>query len=151
MADARQPGNRLGIGKRARLRELESRQGGEFQKELGSFVEEGKLKKTGGVEEVERMRLVREEKARKEVEARTRERMRVKAEKEASGGGGEAGGGGVNGAPPEVAAAEGGEGADGGLQVPEKEGHVIDLQWAIPPQQKLYRASPCGYLGHLLG
>lgn len=35
--------------------------------------------------------------------------------------------------------------------VPEKEGHVIDLQWAIPPQQKLYRASPCGYLGHLLG
>ena len=35
--------------------------------------------------------------------------------------------------------------------VPEKEGHIIDLQWAIPPQQQLYRASPCGYLGHLLG
>ncbi|KAJ9642537.1 Bud site selection protein 6 [Coniosporium tulheliwenetii] len=32
---------------RARLRELESRRGGEFQKELGNFVEEGKLKKTG--------------------------------------------------------------------------------------------------------
>ena len=35
--------------------------------------------------------------------------------------------------------------------VPEKEGHIIDLQWAIPPQQQLYRSSPCGYLGHLLG
>ncbi|CAK0787227.1 hypothetical protein CVIRNUC_010443 [Coccomyxa viridis] len=35
--------------------------------------------------------------------------------------------------------------------VPEKEGHIIDMQWAIPPQQPLYRASPCGYLGHLLG
>lgn len=35
--------------------------------------------------------------------------------------------------------------------VPEKEGHIVDLQWAIPPQQQLYRSSPCGYLGHLLG
>ncbi|EON68876.1 hypothetical protein W97_08134 [Coniosporium apollinis CBS 100218] len=52
---------------RARLRELESRRGGEFQKELGDFVEEGKLKKTGGVEEAERLRKVRDERARKEV------------------------------------------------------------------------------------
>jgi len=102
---------------RARLRELESRQGGEFQKELGSFVEEGKLKKTGGYEEVERMRLVREEKARKEVEARARERMRAKAEKDANPTAEAQGAGEMNGAPPEV------NGTDGeGLQVPAKDG-----------------------------
>ncbi|KAK5171387.1 Bud site selection protein 6 [Saxophila tyrrhenica] len=94
---------------RARLRELENRAGGEFQKELGSFVEEGRLKKTGGVEEVERIRLVREEKARREVQERQRERMRQRAEKEA----GEA-----NGAPPDAGAGT----AEGGLEVPAKEG-----------------------------
>ena len=36
-----------------------------FKKELGSFVEEGKLKNTGGVEETERMREIREDNARK--------------------------------------------------------------------------------------
>ena len=52
---------------RARQRELESRRGGEFQKELGSFVEEGKLKRSGGVEEAERMRKAKDEKIRMEV------------------------------------------------------------------------------------
>ncbi|KER00325.1 hypothetical protein AUEXF2481DRAFT_59057, partial [Aureobasidium subglaciale EXF-2481] len=41
---------------KARQRELEERRDGEFQKELSSFVEEGKLKKSGGVEEAERLR-----------------------------------------------------------------------------------------------
>ena len=68
---------------RARQRELESRKGGEFQRELGNFVEEGKLKKSGGVEEVERRRLAREEKTRREVHenmlAREREKEARKA------------------------------------------------------------------------
>jgi len=58
-----------------RQRELESRKEGElFKRELGSFVEEGKLKKSGGVEEVERMRLLREERARREFEEGVRAR-----------------------------------------------------------------------------
>lgn len=69
---------------RARQRELESRRGGEFQKELGNFVEEGKLKKSGGVEEVERMRLVKEERARKENYERAAQRERDRAEREAN-------------------------------------------------------------------
>jgi len=69
---------------RARQRELESRRGGEFERELGHFVEEGKLKKSGGVEEVERVRLVREEKARKEFYARQQARTREKEEKAAA-------------------------------------------------------------------
>lgn len=87
---------------RARQRELESRRGGEFQRELGSFVEEGRLKKTGGVEEVERVRKIREEKARREVLERNRERMRMKAEREAA------------------AAAAGGAGGEGEGQVGEE-------------------------------
>jgi len=62
--------NRLEAIERAeklRQRELESRRGGEFQKELGNFVEEGKLKKAGGFEEVERARKLKDEKIRKEV------------------------------------------------------------------------------------
>lgn len=50
---------------KARQKELEGRVP-EFQKELGKFVEEGKLKKTGGAEEVERQRAVREAQALKE-------------------------------------------------------------------------------------
>lgn len=50
-----------------RQKELESRRGGEFQKELGAFVEEGKLKKAGGFEEVERTRKLKDERARREV------------------------------------------------------------------------------------
>ena len=51
---------------KARLRDMEARVP-PFQKELGKFVEEGKLKKTGGAEEVERVRLIREEQARKAI------------------------------------------------------------------------------------
>ncbi|KAF4536535.1 Actin interacting protein 3 [Lasiodiplodia theobromae] len=70
-----------------RQKELESRKEGEFQRELGKFVEEGKLKKSGGVEEVERLRLAKDEKIRKEVfelqakrAAEAEERRRQKAE-----------------------------------------------------------------------
>ena len=52
---------------KARQRELEGRRDGEFKMELGSFVEEGKLKKSGGVEEAERMRKSKDERMRKEV------------------------------------------------------------------------------------
>jgi hypothetical protein len=52
---------------RLRQKELENRRGGEFQKELGNFVEEGKLKKAGGFEEVERARKLKDERIRKEV------------------------------------------------------------------------------------
>lgn len=67
---------------RARLRELESRRGGEFQKELGNFVEEGKLKKSGGVEEAERLRRLKDERNRKEVWERQQERARKAEERE---------------------------------------------------------------------
>jgi hypothetical protein len=50
-----------------RQKELEGRKGGEFQKELGNFVEEGKLKKAGGFEEVERLRKLKDEQVRREV------------------------------------------------------------------------------------
>ncbi|KAF2771247.1 AIP3-domain-containing protein [Teratosphaeria nubilosa] len=69
---------------KARQRELASRKDSEFTKELGNFVEEGKLKKSGGVEEVERQRKIREEKTRKEVYERQQERERLRAEKEAA-------------------------------------------------------------------
>ncbi|PIA92603.1 Bud site selection protein 6 [Cercospora beticola] len=69
---------------KARQRELEDRKGGEFQRELGNFVEEGKLKKTGGHEEVERLRKVREEQARQEASRMMEERRRIMAEKQAA-------------------------------------------------------------------
>ncbi|KAK4496343.1 hypothetical protein PRZ48_012323 [Zasmidium cellare] len=69
---------------KARQRELENRRGGEFQRELGNFVEEGKLKKSGGVEEVERVRKQREEKTRREVYERQQARAKELAEKEAA-------------------------------------------------------------------
>ena len=50
-----------------RQRELESRKEGTFKKELGSFVEEGKLKRTGGAEEVERLRRAKDDRIRREV------------------------------------------------------------------------------------
>ncbi|KAI1001463.1 hypothetical protein K3495_g6737 [Podosphaera aphanis] len=62
--------NRLEAIERAeklRQKELESRRDGEFQRELGSFVEEGKLKKSGGFEEVERARKLKDERIRMEV------------------------------------------------------------------------------------
>lgn len=52
---------------KARQKELESRRGGELQQELGSFIEEGKLKKSGGFEEAERQRKVKDDRIRKEV------------------------------------------------------------------------------------
>ncbi|OKL58836.1 hypothetical protein UA08_05496 [Talaromyces atroroseus] len=52
---------------KARQRELESRRVGLFQKELGQFVEEGKLKKSGGFEEAERLRRAKDDRIRKEV------------------------------------------------------------------------------------
>ena len=61
--------NRLEAIERAeklRQKELESRKGGEFQREVESFVEEGRLKKTGGADEVERLRKQKDERARKE-------------------------------------------------------------------------------------
>ena len=51
---------------RARQKELESRREGAFKRELGNFVEEGKLKKSGGVEEAERLRKAKDEKNRRE-------------------------------------------------------------------------------------
>ena len=50
---------------RLRQKELEGRVP-EFKKELGKFVEEGKLKKAGGVEEAERLRKARDEQILKE-------------------------------------------------------------------------------------
>jgi hypothetical protein len=83
--------NRLEAIERAeklRQKELESRKGGEFQREVEKFVEEGKLKKTGGADEVERLRKIKDEKARKEnyelLQQREIERARLKAEKEAA-------------------------------------------------------------------
>ena len=51
---------------KARQKELETRREGEFTKELGNFVEEGKLKKSGGVEEAERLRKAKDDKNRRE-------------------------------------------------------------------------------------
>ncbi|KAI9643793.1 Bud site selection protein 6 [Ciborinia camelliae] len=62
--------NRLEAIERAeklRQKELESRRGNELQKELTTFVEEGKLKKSGGFEEVERQRIAKDARIRKEV------------------------------------------------------------------------------------
>jgi len=72
---------------RLRQRELENRKGGEFQREVEKFVEEGKLKKTGGMDEVERVRMLKDERARKEnfelLQARQAERERKAAEEAA--------------------------------------------------------------------
>ncbi|KAI1821065.1 actin interacting protein 3-domain-containing protein [Xylaria intraflava] len=50
-----------------RQKELESRKDNPLKKELANFVEEGKLKKSGGVEEVERARNAKDDRIRKEV------------------------------------------------------------------------------------
>ncbi|KAL8732590.1 MAG: hypothetical protein Q9181_003888 [Wetmoreana brouardii] len=59
---------------KARQEELESRREGAFKKELGSFVEEGKLKKSGGVQEAERLRKAKDEKNRLEAWGSQQER-----------------------------------------------------------------------------
>ncbi|KAL4969016.1 formin-mediated actin nucleation enhancer [Aspergillus stella-maris] len=69
---------------KARQKELETRRVGLFQKELGKFVEEGKLKKSGGFEETERLRRVKDERNRKEMwniaQARAAEIAKAEAE-----------------------------------------------------------------------
>ncbi|CAZ86355.1 unnamed protein product [Tuber melanosporum] len=67
---------------KARQKELEGRVP-EFQKELGEFVEEGKLKKAGGVDEVERLRMARDEKIRKEMWELKRQMEEAEARAEA--------------------------------------------------------------------
>ena len=62
--------NRLEAIERAekmRRMELESRKGNALTKELSNFVEEGKLKKSGGFEEVERARKAKDDRIRREV------------------------------------------------------------------------------------
>ncbi|KAL4888448.1 actin interacting protein 3-domain-containing protein [Aspergillus ambiguus] len=69
---------------KARQKELENRRIGLFQKELGNFVQEGKLKKSGGVEETERLRRAKDDRIRKEVwerqQARAAEMEKAEAE-----------------------------------------------------------------------
>lgn len=64
---------------RARQKELQSRKGGVFQQEVENFVEEGKLKKTGGFEEIERIRRIKDQAAYKE-NWETQERQKAEAE-----------------------------------------------------------------------
>jgi hypothetical protein len=52
---------------RLRQKELESRSDNPLKKELANFVEEGKLKKSGGFEEVERARKAKDDRIRREV------------------------------------------------------------------------------------
>jgi len=72
---------------RQRQKDLESRRGNEFQKEVEQFVEEGKLKKTGGMDEVERLRALKDQRAMKEnwatQQAIEEEKARKRAEREA--------------------------------------------------------------------
>ena len=50
-----------------RQKELESRKGNPLHREIKNFVSEGKLKKSGGFEEVERQRIAKDERIRREV------------------------------------------------------------------------------------
>ncbi len=52
---------------RLRQKELATRKDNPLKKELTNFVEEGKLKKSGGVEEVERARKAKDDRIRREV------------------------------------------------------------------------------------
>ncbi|KAF8474865.1 actin interacting protein 3-domain-containing protein [Kalaharituber pfeilii] len=61
---------------RLRQKELEGRVP-EFKKELGSFVEQGKLRKAGGVEEAERLRKARDEQILKETWAQENASVKV--------------------------------------------------------------------------
>ena len=63
---------------KARQRELETRREGEFTKEVAQFVEEGRLKKSGGVEEAERLRKARDEKNMREAWEKQQERAASK-------------------------------------------------------------------------
>lgn len=35
--------------------------------------------------------------------------------------------------------------------VPERERHMVELQWSVPSEVAAYRQAPCAYLSHLLG
>ncbi|KAG6108228.1 hypothetical protein E4U31_007835 [Claviceps sp. LM219 group G6] len=62
--------NRLEAIERAeklRQKELQGRQGNEMLRELANFVQDGKLKKSGGFEEVERARKAKDDRIRREV------------------------------------------------------------------------------------
>ncbi|KAM4066888.1 actin interacting protein 3 domain-containing protein [Hirsutella rhossiliensis] len=50
-----------------RQKELEGRRGNALQREISTFVDQGKLKKSGGFEEVERARKAKDERIRREV------------------------------------------------------------------------------------
>ncbi|KAL4905767.1 hypothetical protein BDW74DRAFT_151981 [Aspergillus multicolor] len=69
---------------KARQKDLETRRDDLFKKELGSFVQEGKLKKSGGFEETERLRRAKDERNRKEMwniaQARAAEIAKAEAE-----------------------------------------------------------------------
>lgn len=73
---------------KVRQREMETRKVGEFQREVELFVEEGKLKKTGGMDEVERRRKTRDEMSRREnwerQQARAAEMEKKRAEEAAA-------------------------------------------------------------------
>jgi len=78
--------NRLEAIERAeklRQKELESRKDNPMKKELATFVEEGKLKKSGGVEEVERARKAKDDRIRREVWERQNGIVSVEPEVEA--------------------------------------------------------------------
>lgn len=62
-------------------RDLETCRDEGCKRELVDFVAEGKLKKSSGIEEVERIRLLHEKRARKEQNERKAERIRKKSEK----------------------------------------------------------------------
>jgi hypothetical protein len=73
---------------KARQRELESRrENAAFKKELGNFVEEGKLRKSGGIEEAERQRKAKDERALRDEweaqQARKVARAKARAEEKA--------------------------------------------------------------------
>lgn len=72
---------------RQRQKDLANRAANEFQREVEQFVEQGKLKKTGGMDEVERLRKIKDERAMKENWETQRlieeEKARKKAEREA--------------------------------------------------------------------
>jgi hypothetical protein len=92
---------------KARKKELETRRNNMFQKELGAFVEEGRLKKSGGFEETERLRTAKDDRIRKEVwerqQARNAEMEKAEAEAAAA------------------AAAEAPDNEDGGDDIDQKE------------------------------
>ena len=67
-----------------RLKQIEQGWQDAFKEELGGYVADSKLRKTGGVEEVERVRLRREEEARRAFHETMLQRQREREEQEAA-------------------------------------------------------------------